>query len=395
MGDAWAQAFRELKADRFRTGLSLLGVAVGIFSIVAALTLVEAMQQSIREGFAVHGGNLLFVERIPLEPDLDEEGRFRWWNYAMRPEVSWREFRFLEENGSDAFASIAFARYGAERVGVDGDWRLLVPGQLKEGRGFTERELRDGAPVMMVGAGVRRDEKAAGGRMLRPGETLWIEGVRYEVIGVFAKTGLNTVSTVDVDHVKLVPERTMPPVTTERCSILLSKADAVAVKALMRSCRRLGPGQSDNFSLNRLSYLLDEMNHLFAMVAKLGWIIGIFSLLVGGFGIANMLYVSVEERRPQIGICRALGARRSVIVRQFLGEAAALSFLGGLAGIAFVQGILLLLHLLLPTAELLPLLLPMRAIASGLSAALAIGLLFGVAPARSAAILPPIEAISQ
>ena len=394
MGDAWAQAFRELKADRFRTGLSLLGVAVGIFSIVAALTLVEAMQQSIREGFAVHGGNLLFVERIPLEPDLDEEGRFRWWNYAMRPEVSWREFRFLEENGSDAFASIAFARYGAERVGVDGDWRLLVPGQLKEGRGFTERELRDGAPVMMVGAGVRRDEKAAGGRMLRPGETLWIEGVRYEVIGVFAKTGLNTVSTVDVDHLRLVPERTMVPGGSERCSILLADADEGAVRALLRSSRRLGPGQSDNFALNRLSYLLDEMNHLFALIAKLGWMIGIFSLLVGGFGIANMLYVSVEERRPQIGICRALGARRRVILRQFLGEAAALSFLGGLAGLDLVQGILIIVRLILPAADLLPMLLPLRAVLSGLSAALFIGLLFGVAPARTASLLPPAQAIS-
>ena len=396
MRDALAQAFSSLKADRFRTGLSLLGVAVGIFSIVAALTLVSAMQQSIREGFAVHGGDLLFVDRIPLEPDLDEEGRFRWWNYSLRPEVSWREFRFLEENGADAFTQIAFVRYGTERVGVDGDWSLLVPGQLAEGRGFTERELRDGAPVMMVGAEIRREEgKTTGGRPIHPGDMLWMEDMRYEIIGIFAKTGLNTVSTVDVDHLRLVPERTMPPAGNERCSILLAGADESAVRAVMRACRRLGPGQSDNFALNRLSYLLDEMNHLFAMVAKLGWIIGIFSLLVGGFGIANMLYVSVEERRPQIGICRALGARRSVIVRQFLGEAAALSFLGGLAGIAFVQGILLLLHLLLPTAELLPLLLPMRAIASGLSAALAIGLLFGVAPARSAAILPPIEAISQ
>ena len=111
MGDALAQAFRELKADRFRTGLSLLGVAVGIFSIVAALTLVDAMQQSIQEGFAVHGGDLLFVDRIPLEPDLDEEGRFRWWNYALRPEVSWREYRFLEEQGEKAFSQMAFVRY--------------------------------------------------------------------------------------------------------------------------------------------------------------------------------------------------------------------------------------------------------------------------------------------
>ena len=412
MGDFWAQAFRELKADRFRTRLSLLGVAVGIFSIVAALTLVDALQQSIREGFSVYGGDLLFVDRMPLEPDLDEEGHFRWWDYALRPEVSWREFRYLEENGDGAFSAAAFARYGAERVGVAGAWRLLVPGALAEGRGFTERELREGAPVMLAGCGV----EARKGVPLHPGDALWIEGVRYEVIGIFAKAGLNTVSTVDVDNVRLVPERTMAVSGAggagERCSILLADADEAAVRALMRACRRLGPGQRDDFALNRLSYLLDEMTGIFALVAKLGWIIGVFSLLVGGFGIANMLYVSVEERRPQIGICRALGARRRVIVRQFLGESAALSLLGGLAGMALVQALLWILRLVLAlragaglaaaaapaaagsAADLLPLFLSPRAALSGLAAALLIGLVFGVSPARRASLLPPAEAIT-
>lgn len=397
MGDFWAQAFRELKADRFRTRLSLLGVAVGIFSIVAALTLVDALQKSIREGFSVYGGDLLFVDRMPLEPDLDEAGHFRWWDYALRPEVSWREFRYLEEQGGGAFSELAFARYGAQRVGVAGAWRLLVPGALAEGRGFTERELRDGAPVMLAGSGV----EARKGVPLHPGDALWIEGVRYEVIGIFARAGMNTVSTVDVDQVRLVPERTMKE-GTERCSILLANADETAVRALMRACRRLGPGQRDDFALNRLSYLLDEMTSIFKLLARLGWMIGLFSLLVGGFGIANMLYVSVEERRPQIGICRALGARRRVIVRQFLGEAAALSLLGGVAGMALVQALLWFLRVVLTlrsagasaAADLLPLFLSPRAALSGLAAALIIGLLFGVSPARRASLLPPVEAIS-
>ena len=382
-----------MKADRFRTQLSLLGVAVGIFSIVAALTLVDAMQRSIREGFAVYGSNILFVDRMPLEPDLDEAGHFRWWNYALRPEVLWREYRYLEQNGDGAFSGIAFVRYGVERVGVAGDWQLLVPGPLAEGRGFTERELREGAPVLMVGAEVERSKE----RKFRCGEAIWIEGVRYEIIGIFAKAGMNTVSTVDVDRVRLVPERTMKD-EAARCSILLADADEAAVRALMRACRRLGPGQRDDFALNRLSYLLDEMNSLFSMVAKLGWIVGIFSLLVGGFGIANMLYVSVEERRPEIGICRALGARRRVIVRQFLGEAVTLSLLGGLTGILFVQILLVLLRAFLAvkggSADFLPLMLSPRAVLSGLSAALLIGLIFGVTPARHASRLAPVEAIA-
>jgi len=142
------------------------------------------------------------------------------------------------------------------------------------------------------------------------------------------------------------------------------------------------------------------MTGLFKLLAKLGWMIGLFSLLVGGFGIANMLFVSVEERRPQIGICRALGARRRVIVRQFLGESAVLSLLGGLAGMALVQALLWIMRLLLNArsagtgaADLLPLFLPLHAVLSGLAAALLIGLLFGVSPARRASLLPPVEAI--
>ena len=161
----------------------------------------------------------------------------------------------------------------------------------------------------------------------------------------------------------------------------------------MRSYRRLGPFQDDNFALNRLSYLLDEITSVFSLLSKLGWIVGFFSLLVGGFGIANMLFVSVEERRPQIGICRALGARRSEIVREFLGEAAVLSLLGGMVGIATVQSALLISKLF-SAADMLPMVLSLRAALSGLAAAILIGLLAGVAPARTASHLPPAEAIA-
>lgn len=391
MREMLAQALRELRADRFRTRLSLLGVAVGIFSIVAALTLVDAVRQSIQEGFSAYGGDILFVDRVPLEPDLDDDGHFRWWEYALRPEPSWREYRFLEGQGAGrAFAEAAFVRYGQERTGVAGKWRLLVQQPLAEGRGFTARELSDGTPVVIVGSGVERPDK----RRPRPGEALWIDGVRYEVIGVFAKAGVNTVSTINIDQARLVPAQTLREEEVLRSSILLGGADGEAVRTLLRNYRRLGPHQGDNFALNRLSYLLDEMTGIFSILSKLGWIVGFFSLLVGGFGIANMMYVSVEERRQQIGICRALGARRSDIRREFLGEAAILSLIGGTAGIAAVQLIALLLKVFGPASSAIPLALSLRAALSGLGAALGIGLLSGVAPARAAAALPPAAAIT-
>lgn len=382
MNDYLAQAFRSLKADRFRTLLSLAGVAVGIFSIVAGLTLVEVLRRTLTDSFAACGSDLLFVEREPMEPDLNEDGVFRWWEYAARPPVTWEDYRYIAVQ-PDAWTQIAFAAYGAETVGVAGDWQLLVNLPLAAGRRFSRQELESGAPVVMAGA-----ETEA-----RPGEAIWLDGHRYEVIGTFEKAGMMTVSPVDADRVYLVPFKPHRH-TIQRGSILLAGADPEQIRRLMRESRRLSPLQQDDFALNRLSFLLEEIEDLLSLVARIGWIIGLFSMLAGGFGIANMLYVSVEERKAQIGICRALGARQRTVIAEFLGEAALLSLSGGSAGIMLVQIVLLSAHAFSGAfAASLPLLLPFSAVAAGLGTALVLGLAFGVAPARMAARLNPVEAI--
>lgn len=382
MNDYLAQAFRSLKADRFRTLLSLAGVAVGIFSIVAGLTLVEVLRRTLTDSFAACGSDLLFVEREPMEPDLNEDGVFRWWEYAARPPVTWEDYRYIAVQ-PDAWTQIAFAAYGTETVGVAGDWQLLVNLPLAAGRRFSRQELESGAPVVMAGA-----ETEA-----RPGEAIWLDGHRYEVIGTFEKAGMMTVSPVDADRVYLVPFKPHRH-TIQRGSILLAGADPEQIRRLMRESRRLSPLQQDDFALNRLSFLLEEIEDLLSLVARIGWIIGLFSMLAGGFGIANMLYVSVEERKAQIGICRALGARQRTVIAEFLGEAALLSLSGGSAGIILVQIVLLSAHVFSGAfAASLPLLLPFSAVAAGLGTALVLGLAFGVAPARMAARLNPVEAI--
>lgn len=382
MNDYLAQAFRSLKADRFRTLLSLAGVAVGIFSIVAGLTLVEVLRRTLTDSFAACGSDLLFVEREPMEPDLNEDGVFRWWEYAARPPVTWEDYRYIAVQ-PDAWTQIAFAAYGTETVGVAGDWQLLVNLPLAAGRRFSRQELESGAPVVMAGAETET----------RPGEAIWLDGHRYEVIGTFEKAGMMTVSPVDADRVYLVPFKPHRH-TIQRGSILLAGADPEQIRRLMRESRRLSPLQQDDFALNRLSFLLEEIEDLLSLVARIGWIIGLFSMLAGGFGIANMLYVSVEERKAQIGICRALGARQRTVVAEFLGEAALLSLSGGSAGIMLVQIVLLSAHAFSGAfAASLPLLLPFSAVAAGLGTALVLGLAFGVAPARMAARLNPVEAI--
>ena len=366
-----------METDRFRKRLSLLGVAVGIFSIVTALSLVHSLQQSVREGFADYGSDILFVDREPFEPDLNEDGVFRWWNYAGRPAISWQEYRYL----SESFPQSAFLAYGPETVGVDGDWRLIVGQPLAQGRGLTPREIADGTARCLAGA----ESDAA------CGDIRWLDGARYEVVGVFEKAGMTMVSPVDIDHVFLVPYRSMKgPVL--RSSIAVAGAEASAVRERMRTFRRLSPLDPDNFAINRMSFLRDELDEIFALVAKLGWIVGLFSLLAGGIGMANMLYVSVEERKAEIGLRRAVGARKRVIARQFRAEAAKVSLLGGSGGIALAEIAALSARLIIKE---MPLSVPLSAALSGLAASLAVGLLFGAAPARAAAGLNPVDALKN
>lgn len=366
-------------ADRFRTALSLLGVAVGVFAIVAALTVVDSVQKAVRESFDSFGSDVLFVEKEPLEPDLSEDGVFRWWAYVGRPEVSFREYRYLETQAAGAYSSMAFVAYGRTGTGVAGDWSLLVRQPLQEGRTFSQQELETGAPVVLLGCDVEHS-----------GTMKWIDGVPYRVIGVFRKAGAGVVSPVDIDQACLIPYKAMQEVPL-RSSILVAGADEAVIRARMREVRRLPAGKPDDFAFNRLSFLLDEMTELFRMVSRLGWIIGLFSLLVGGFGVANILYVSVEERKPQIGLCRALGARKRVIVREFLREAVSLSVAGGATGVGLVGLATALLGRLAPMA--LSLSLSPRAALSGLVASFVLGLLFGAAPARHAASLDPVAAM--
>jgi len=375
-------------ADKFRTILSLLGVCIGIFAIVAVFTLIDSLHSTISEGFENYGADILFVESQPLEPDLNEDGVFRWWEYISRPPVRYSEYQFLKNNiGEIAFVS----KCSDGVVGVGGEWKMIVRDQILYGRSLSENETESGSPLVMLGAKVAEQlfpfEKNPVGRSVK------IFGGNFKVVGIFEESGANMVSTVKTDESKIIPVKALERLVPEqncRNSIAVSGTTTESLRYQMRSLRRLRPFDQDNFAINTLSYIVEQLSEIFELVSTLGWIVGIFSLLVGGFGIANIMFVGVEERTPQIGIQKALGARRKTIILEYLREAVLLSLSGGAVGVVLVW-----VGTLFVPQSVITVALTFSNALIGLGVSVVLGLLAGVAPAYRASRLSPLAAINH
>lgn len=382
--------------DSFRTLLSLSGVCTGIFSIVAVLTLVDSLKTTIHEGFESFGTDMVFIEKEPVEPDLNEEGVFKWWEYVSRPPVTYSEYNFLR-NHSELSGKMAFSARFADYTAVAGDWDLLVPQNYACGRSLSENEVKRGSAVIVLGHNAA--ERLFNGSAAALGKSVRIADKNFTVTGVLEKCGAATVSPIDIDNARIIPVKAAQSIVdlsrtrTSICSMPEGNADSsehsAELRKLMRSSRRLLPEDKDNFAVNRISYLIDQTREIFSLANMLGWIIGSFSLLVGGFSIANIMFVSVQERRAETGIQRALGANRRTILKQFLQEAVFLSLCGGAAGI-----ILVLLGTACIPSELIKLRLSAGNVFLGLVLSLAIGILSGMAPALSASRMNPVDAMS-
>ena len=393
VGESIALAAGQFRSDRFRTGLTLAGIAIGIFSTVGALTLVDSVQRCINEGFADFGGDVVLVEQVPLEPDFDEEGSLRWWDYLSRPQVTREEYLFLAENCRSA-EELCYSQFFNKDViiCVTGDWRLSIHNPIAEGRAFSAAELNGGGAVALVGADYAAEH---------PDErSLSIDGRRFEIIGVFARSGVSAVSLADIDAAVVIPgeaARSLPGAAEARGSITVRPKRGVPAEALdaelrtlLRQVRHLDPTAPDNFALNRFSFIVRELADLFSLIDTIGWIVGLFSLLIGGFGIANILFVAVKERTREIGVQKALGARRSEISLHFLTEAATLSLAGGCTGLTGVWLITQLLH-----RSPVPIILTSGHLCAGIATALIIGIAAGMAPAISAAKMLPARAVAS
>ena len=410
-----AFALQQLQGDKFRTFLSLLGVSIGIFSIVAIFTAIDALQENVRRGFDTISGDLVQISKWPMMGE-DEQGNsdmtqeFKWWEYMRRPNTTYEDYKFLKANsqlGEDISFSIytnytaSYGRKSVSRASVEcitHNYNKITKFEVDQGRYFTPDEDQRGAAVALIGAEIASslfEDEYPVGKKIKIGPTI------ATVIGVIEKQGESMVSVGDIDHAIYVPlnfgRYMVNPRWADNSIYALPKAGVAQqelvdeLRMLLRAHRRLAPDQKNNFSINTMGFIMDAVGQVFSMINLVGWVIAGFSLLIGGFGIANIMFVSVKERTNIIGIQKALGAKKYIIMVQFLVEAALLAIAGGVIGILLV----LLGVLVIPESESFTLTLSAGNILWGLLISTVIGLLAGLIPAWVAASLNPVDAINS
>ena len=309
-------AFFSIKSDKLRTFLSLFGVTVGIFSIVAVFCAVDSLKDNIMEGVKSFGSDVVYIDRFPMTAEEDENGEpVAWWDYLQRPEITEDNFEFVARNATLA-ESVVYVIMGNSNVSYKRNsysnaYLLITTDGLENvmsidisnGRNFTQREIRGGANVAILGHNVAKE---LFGDSCPVGKKVKIKGSSAIVIGVLDRQGESMASMVDTDNAIILPlqyGKTVLASSWGAGMMMASPAEGVdrqefldELRVLMRTCRGLAPSERDDFAINEMTFLLDMLDSVFRGISRAGWIIGAFSLIIGGFGIANIMFVSVQER---------------------------------------------------------------------------------------------------
>lgn len=405
--ESFVFARQAIVANKIRTFLSLLGITIGIFSVISVLTVFDSIEMKLRKNIEELGSNVLYIQKWPWAMG---DANYAWWEYMKRPETRLQEMEEIQKRSSLAEACgyyVASQRNiksngvtfeNAIIIGASHDYDKVNTVNLNKGRFFTLAESQGGRAVGIVGSKIIKELLPD---VIDPiGRQITIFGRKIEIIGTFKEEGDNAFGGSNDSWVVL-------PVNFARnfidlnshdieSSILVKGKTGVSNEALrdeltgiMRSVRKLKPTVKDDFAINETSIISKGFDQIFGVVAIVGWIIGGFSLLVGGFGIANIMFVSVKERTAQIGIQKSLGAKNAFILQQFLFEAIFLSMLGGLFGLLLIYGG----TVLVTKFGGMELVLSLKNIILGLSVSAVIGLVSGLFPAWSASRLNPVEAM--
>lgn len=397
-------ALQAIRVNILRSVLTLIGISIGIFVIVAVFTATGTLERKISQSINKIDDNSLFIQKWPW---AFNDPNYAWWDYWKRPETTMKEAEEVERRSNNAedvafvtsvnrMVSFANRRIeGVEVMGVSWSFNKVWSFELQEGRYFSRMESEGGRNVAVIGAEIATslfDDIDVIGRNIK------LLGRKVKIVGVFKREGSDDFGQ-SLDNQIIIPVKYLnrfidPDQNTGGLIIAKAKPNVSNMElrdeltGIMRSIRKLKPYVNDNFAINESNILTEGFDRIFSVVSLVAWIIGGFALLVGGFGIANIMFVSVKERTHQIGIQKSLGAKKYFILFQFLFEAIFLSVIGGIIGLLLVFIITLLskltdFELIMTSTEIF----------TGLIISSVIGLISGIIPAYRASSLDPVEAI--
>ena len=403
------QAFQQLMGNKLRSFLSLLGITIGIFCIIGVFSSVDSLKFYLKDSMSKLGDDIIYVQKWPFS-----FGPIKWWEIIKRPEAQHDDYLAIKEKSKTAQLASYHVFIGAKTLkyqssSVDRTYLIGCSYEIAEmfkmdfykGRYFSQLEYNSGKPSILIGYDVA--EQLFGS--IEPiGKKVKLMGRKYEVIGVIEKAGDDPVNPLDWDQCIMVTynnaknlanlkvndrlDHTVSVKAAEYATLTSMKDE---VTGIVRSHRKLKPKQKNNFAVNELALVLNALDSFFANVNVLGGVVGILSMLVGGVGVANIMFVSVKERTNIIGVKKALGAKQYMILLEFLIESIVLCVLGGVIGLLLVFGILTAIS----AAIDFNLFLSAENIVKGLGFSIFVGIISGFIPALQASRLDPVVAMRQ
>lgn len=399
-------ALQELKNNKLRTFLSLFGITIGIFCIIGVLATVESLEGKVQSDLKTLGSNTIYIDKWDYGGGPD----YPWWKFIKRPSPKYYEMEAIKLRSSyAAFASYSINQStdveyvndqlnGVTCYGVTEEYNSILTVNIQYGRYFSESEFKQGSPVAVLG--FTNAENLFGEAERAIGKQVKVKGKQVMIVGVIKKQGKDFIGGGwQFDECILLPYRMMASMfVPEYCNPIImvkgkekipSTALLEELRGIMRSVHRLKPLQDDDFALNDINTFSKQAKSIFGSVNLGGWAIAGLSLIVGAFGVANIMFVTVRERTSQIGLKKAIGAKSSTILTEFLLESAFLCLLGGFIGLVLVY----LLTLFLSTIMPFPINISLDTLTLAISICLVVGVLAGIIPASIASRMNPVVAI--
>jgi len=407
VGSSFKMALQELWKNKLRTFLSLFGITIGIFCIISVLATVGSLERNIQNEIQSLGSNTIYVDKWDYSAGGGPD--YPWWKFVNRPSPKFDEMRQIMERTPGAkYAAFKIevsdkieyndnSLSGVQFYGITEQFNLIQPFEIQYGRYITDADFSQGSNALVIGIEVA--EKLFGSPEIAPGKLVSIRGKKMQVVGVIRKQGKQMIGGWNFDQNAVLPYRFARGIMDEKKAdplIMVQGQDNSSSKALkdeltgtMRAIRKITPTEEEDFTLNDVNDFSEAISSIFVNLNIGGWAIAALSLLVGMFGVANIMFVSVRERTNQIGLKKAIGAKKRIILTEFLLESAFLCIIGGMIGLLLVY----LLTLVLTNALNFPVYISTTNMVLAVVICVIVGLAAGYFPARRAARMDPVVAI--